>query len=89
MRNVKDRNMAEVQPTPTIMLAGWRIKNRIRPVRALPADGRPVPLADLGVGCKWPVGRNKINEHLFCNRMRSGESYCDEHDRKSAPDRFF
>lgn len=68
------------EASPTILLRQWRIKNRVRQVRALPANGEPVILLDLGVGCKWPVGQDKDGQHLFCNRQRGEDRpYCDEH----------
>ncbi len=30
-------------------------------------------------GCKYPTAVSKRGEHLFCNKLTNGRSYCDEH----------
>jgi hypothetical protein len=70
------------KPAETTLVGNWRVPGRVRQCRSLPADGTPIPLLDLGVGCKWPVDI-RGDEHLFCNLPRVTESYCREHQAKS------
>jgi hypothetical protein len=71
-------------PELLITLNRWRIKNRVRRVRALPANGEPCILLDLGQGCKWAVGLDRDHQHLFCNKKRAGDGpYCFEHTVRS------
>lgn len=69
-------------PPGASMVNGWVIRNRVPEVKARPANGVPVPLLELGHGCKWPVDY-RGGVHWFCNRKRRGLQYCVDHEEQA------
>ena len=49
------------------------------PSTIVEGGGQPPTLAEVGSGCRWPVGTNQDGLHTFCGQPISRRSYCLEH----------
>jgi hypothetical protein len=80
VKKAQYKHLAKVDGYPYLAIPEIKITE-------IPKEGLPL-LQIPANGCKFPIGQDKHNSHLFCSKPKAESSYCAEHLKVMWPNRY-